>query len=144
MIGRAGVYRGYYECKVSYYDTVVTLMLSEAISTFMSQSTDRVLKSLFKGGQEGRGHMLLLLLPLPIFHHSRHHDEQPQYSSSSVGTSLITSTVTCSRPEAVCTIVGGAICWKSSVASGKGTEKTRHTTLPLSLPLLQILTLGGC
>ena len=94
-----------------------------------------------KGGREGSCHMLLLLLPLPIFHHSLgHHHEQPHHFNTVQQQQLCgneSRNIHCSlqQPEAVCTIVGrGAICWKSSAASGKGTEKTRHTTLPESLP----------
>ena len=95
-----------------------------------------------KGGREGSCHMLLLLLPLPIFHHSLgHHHEQPHHFNTvqqqqlCVGTSHVTSKLfPAAARGGVYNCVGGAICWKSSAASGKGTEKTRHTTLPESLP----------
>ena len=52
-------------------------MLSEAISPSMNQSTDRVLKSVFKGPRREGGHMPQLLCPLPpIFHHSLHHEQE--------------------------------------------------------------------
>ena len=104
-----------------------------------------------KGGREGSCHMLLLLLPLPIFHHSLgHHHEQPHHFNTvqqqqqlSVGTSHVTSKLfpAAARGGVYICVGGGAICWKSSAASGKGTEKTRHTTLLVSLPTLLLLIL---
>ena len=107
-----------------------------------------------KGGREGRpGHMLLLLLPLPIFHHSLgHHHEQPHHFNTvqqqqqlSVGTSHVTSKL---FPAAA---RGGVYnCWTRShmleIISGQWQghreNSTHYSAGESATLLLLILTLG--
>ena len=105
-----------------------------------------------KGGREGSCHMLLLLLPLPIFHHSLgHHHEQPHHFNTvqqqqlCVGTSHVTSKL---FPAAA---RGGVYnCWTRShmleIISGQWQghrENSTHYSAGESTLLLLILTLGA-